>query len=100
MGCLGPRESPRKIGLVWLSFITIIHPLGKRLMTNKDIHLEIRDSVAIVRLSRPAKRNALSDGLVLGLRNVFETFPDTVRAAVLDGEGEHFCAGLDLSELK
>jgi enoyl-CoA hydratase/carnithine racemase len=26
--------------------------------------------------------------------------PDTVRAAVIDGEGEHFCAGLDLSELK
>ncbi len=25
--------------------------------------------------------------------------PDTVRAAVIDGEGEHFCAGLDLSEL-
>ena len=29
-------------------------------MTNKDIHLEIRDAVAIVRLSRPAKRNALA----------------------------------------
>ena len=25
--------------------------------------------------------------------------PATVRAAVIDGEGEHFCAGLDLSEL-
>ena len=26
--------------------------------------------------------------------------PDTARAAVLHGEGEHFCAGLDLSELQ
>jgi enoyl-CoA hydratase/carnithine racemase len=69
-------------------------------MTPKDIHLDIRDAVAIVRLSRPAKRNALSDALILGLREVFEKMPDTVRAIVLDGEGEHFCAGLDLSELK
>jgi enoyl-CoA hydratase/carnithine racemase len=69
-------------------------------MTYKDIQIEIRDAVAVVRLSRPAKRNALSDDLILAVRNVFENLPDTVRAAVLDGEGEHFCAGLDLSELK
>ena len=69
-------------------------------MTNPDLHLDIRDEVAIVRLTRGAKRNALSDSLVLALRNTFETLPSTVRAAVLDGEGPHFCAGLDLSELK
>ncbi len=69
-------------------------------MTQKDVQLEIRGPVAVVRLSRPAKRNALSDGVILALRGIFETLPDTVRAAVLDGEGEHFCAGLDLSELK
>jgi enoyl-CoA hydratase/carnithine racemase len=69
-------------------------------MTHKDVQLEIRGAVAVVRLSRPAKRNALSDGVILALRSIFETLPDTVRAAVLDGEGEHFCAGLDLSELK
>ena len=69
-------------------------------MTSKDVQLELREDIAIVRLSRPAKRNALSDGLVLAIREMFETMPDTVRAIVLDGEGEHFCAGLDLSELK
>ncbi|HSH91240.1 MAG TPA: crotonase/enoyl-CoA hydratase family protein, partial [Ramlibacter sp.] len=51
-------------------------------------------------LSRPAKRNAMSDELILAIREIFENLPDTVRAIVLDGEGEHFCAGLDLSELK
>jgi enoyl-CoA hydratase/carnithine racemase len=56
--------------------------------------------VAIVRLRRPAKRNALNDGLVLSIRHLFETLPEGVRAVVLDGEGDHFCAGLDLSELK
>ena len=69
-------------------------------MSRKDIQLEIRGAVALVRLARPAKRNALSDGLILAVREVFENLPDTVRAAVLDGQGEHFCAGLDLSELQ
>jgi (methylthio)acryloyl-CoA hydratase len=69
-------------------------------MTQKHLHLEIRDHIAIVRLARPAKRNALNDDLILAVRDAFDDMPDTVRAAVLDGEGEHFCAGLDLSELK
>jgi (methylthio)acryloyl-CoA hydratase len=69
-------------------------------MTSKNLHLEIRDRIAIVRLARPAKRNALNDDLILAVRDAFDNLPDTVRAAVIDGEGEHFCAGLDLSELK
>jgi enoyl-CoA hydratase/carnithine racemase len=72
-------------------------------MTKKDIHLDIRGTdkeVAVIRLTRPAKRNALNDGLILALRDIFENLPATVRAAVIDGEGEHFCAGLDLSELQ
>jgi enoyl-CoA hydratase/carnithine racemase len=68
--------------------------------SSKDLQIEIDGDVAIVRLNRAAKRNALSDGLVLAVRHAFETLPATVRAAVLAGSGEHFCAGLDLSELK
>jgi enoyl-CoA hydratase/carnithine racemase len=67
--------------------------------SHPDIQLEIDGDVAIVRLNRPAKRNALSDSLILGVRATFENLPDTVRAAVLDGAGDHFCSGLDLSEL-
>ena len=66
---------------------------------NPDLRLDIQDDIAIVRLTRPAKRNALNDGLILALRDTFQNLPGTVRAAVLDGEGPHFCAGLDLSEL-
>jgi enoyl-CoA hydratase/carnithine racemase len=69
-------------------------------MTSTDLHLDIQDDIAIIRLARGAKRNALSDGLILALRDAFEKLPSTVRAAVIDGEGPHFCAGLDLSELK
>ena len=72
-------------------------------MKNTDIiHLELRGEhkeIAVIRLTRKAKRNAINDALVLALRNLFDGLPATVRAAVLDGEGEHFCAGLDLSEL-
>ncbi|MBK0393982.1 crotonase/enoyl-CoA hydratase family protein [Ramlibacter algicola] len=65
-----------------------------------DLHTELRGDIAVVRLARPAKRNALNDGLVAAIRDTFLGLPDSVRAAVLDGEGDHFCAGLDLSEIK
>ncbi len=67
---------------------------------HQDLSLELQGPVAVVRLNRPAKRNALGDALVLALRDTFQNLPDGVRAAVLAGQGEHFCAGLDLSELK
>ena len=69
-------------------------------MTPNDLHFEMRGTIAVVRLSRPAKRNALGDALILALRNLFETLPSDAKAVVLHGEGDHFCAGLDLSELQ
>ena len=65
-----------------------------------SVQVEHRGAVALVRLSRPTKRNALSDGLMAALAQRFAELPDTTRAVVLHGEGDHFCAGLDLSELK
>lgn len=56
-------------------------------------------TVLHLRLNRPAKRNALSDPLIQQLHTVFVNLPDDIRAAVISGEGAHFCAGLDLSEL-
>jgi enoyl-CoA hydratase/carnithine racemase len=71
-------------------------------MTTQDIQLDIcgdQNEVAVIRLTRPAKRNALNDALVLAIRDTFDNLPASVRAAVITGEGDHFCAGLDLSEL-
>jgi (methylthio)acryloyl-CoA hydratase len=56
-------------------------------------------AVAQVRLNRASKRNAISDDLILQLQTAFIHLPTDVRAVVLSGEGDHFCAGLDLSEL-
>ncbi|GAA6143574.1 crotonase/enoyl-CoA hydratase family protein [Hydrogenophaga sp. 5NK40-0174] len=59
-----------------------------------------QEQIAVIRMTRPAKRNALNDGLILAIRDVFQNLPKSVKAAVVDGEGDHFCAGLDLSELQ
>jgi len=56
-------------------------------------------NVSHVRLNRPAKRNAMNDALVMQLQTAFTQLPAQTRAAVLSGAGEHFSAGLDLSEL-
>ena len=64
------------------------------------VTLEMQGAVAVVQLRRPSKRNALSDGLILAIRNLFQNLPPEARAAVIHGQGEHFCAGLDLSELQ
>jgi enoyl-CoA hydratase/carnithine racemase len=68
--------------------------------TDPDLKLSLDGDVAVVRLSRPVKRNALNDGLILALRDTFMSLPAQVKAAVIHGEGDHFCAGLDLSELQ
>ena len=69
-------------------------------MTKKDLQFEMRGTIAVIRLARPAKRNAIGDALILALRDQLETLPAEARAAVLCAEGEHFCAGLDLSEIQ
>jgi (methylthio)acryloyl-CoA hydratase len=65
-----------------------------------SLHYEQHGKVGILRLARGHKRNALDDDTVAGLDQFFSAVPDGVKAVVLHGEGEHFCAGLDLSELR
>ncbi|MEA2873163.1 MAG: (methylthio)acryloyl-CoA hydratase [Hyphomicrobiales bacterium] len=66
----------------------------------KSLKVQRRGAVAILTLARPEKRNALNDATVLGLEQFFATLPAGVKAVVLNAEGKHFSAGLDLSELK
>jgi enoyl-CoA hydratase/carnithine racemase len=55
--------------------------------------------VVHLRLDRPAKRNAMNAQLVRELHTAFVNLPAAARVAVVSGEGPHFCAGLDLSEV-
>ena len=64
-----------------------------------NLQVDHDGAVSHLRINRPAKRNALNDGLVAELHTAFVNLPQATRAVLLSGEGEHFCAGLDLSEL-
>lgn len=55
--------------------------------------------VGVLTLSRPRKRNALDDATVLDLEARFRGLSSDLGAIVLDAEGDHFCAGLDLNEM-
>ena len=63
------------------------------------IKTETIGSTLKIGLNRPAKRNAMNDAAVLELEACFEGLGPEIRAVVLHGVGEHFSAGLDLSEL-
>src|SRR6266481_4619293 len=63
------------------------------------LKLEISGAVLTVGLNRPAKRNALNDGIMLAIQDCFSNLPEGIGAVVIHGIGEHFSSGLDLSEL-
>jgi (methylthio)acryloyl-CoA hydratase len=63
------------------------------------LKIENNGAVLSVGLNRPAKRNALNDGIMLAIQDCFSDIPDGVGAIVVHGVGDHFSSGLDLSEL-
>ncbi len=63
------------------------------------LKIETVGKVLTVGLNRPAKRNALNDGLMAAIKQCFTEIPADIGAVVIHGIGEHFSAGLDLSEL-
>ena len=62
----------------------------------------VADEVATLTLSRPQVRNALNEQLISLLTQTFHklSVADAVRAVVLKGDGQVFCAGADLTWLK
>jgi enoyl-CoA hydratase len=65
-----------------------------------SILYERRDQIAIIRLNRPAQRNALSLEMIAALSDHFgnlHTQPN-LRVVILTGVGAAFCAGSDLTE--
>ncbi len=66
---------------------------------------ERRQSVAVIRLNRPEKLNALSSEMILALGDLFESIgkptnsESDLRAIIITGAGTAFCAGTDIGEL-
>jgi 2-(1,2-epoxy-1,2-dihydrophenyl)acetyl-CoA isomerase len=59
-----------------------------------------RNAVSTITINRPGRRNALNAPVKTALRDALGAVAvdDSVRAVVLTGAGEHFCAGQDLAE--
>jgi enoyl-CoA hydratase/carnithine racemase len=65
---------------------------------SKVLDIGVNDSIAVLTMNRPEKRNAMSDQLLDAIDSFFTSPPEGVKVAVLTGTAGHFCSGLDLSE--
>ena len=67
-------------------------------MQPRTFHYEEADGVAVVRLERPERLNALTFESYAELRDTFRALGDreSVRSVVLTGTGRAFCSGLDV----
>jgi enoyl-CoA hydratase/carnithine racemase len=63
------------------------------------LRVEQRGPIVHLRLNRPAKRNAINDRFIAEIHTAFVNLPAEARVVIVTGEGAHFCAGLDLSDL-
>lgn len=63
-----------------------------------SIQFTVEDGVAIIRLNRPDRMNALSAEMRAEIIDAARTAPRLARVLVLTGEGKAFCAGQDLSD--
>ncbi|MGY3694337.1 enoyl-CoA hydratase/carnithine racemase [Bradyrhizobium sp. USDA 3240] len=70
-------------------------------MTTDRISLSIANGVADIRLDRPDKLNALDPAMFTAIAAIGAQLKDNpkIRAVVLSGEGQAFCAGLDIERL-
>jgi enoyl-CoA hydratase len=71
-------------------------------MNSEFISEERRESIAIIRLNRPEKFNALSREMILAISDILTNLQrdDKLRVVILTGVGDKaFCAGTDISEL-
>jgi enoyl-CoA hydratase/carnithine racemase len=60
------------------------------------LQLKIDNAVAVVTLSRPERRNAMTPGMWHGLAAIGASLPPAIRVVVIRGAGPSFSAGLDL----
>jgi 2-(1,2-epoxy-1,2-dihydrophenyl)acetyl-CoA isomerase len=65
------------------------------------IIFEVKDNIAIIRLNRPEKFNAITGPMALRLQSILDdcATDKSIRSLYLTGNGRAFCAGQDLSEL-
>jgi enoyl-CoA hydratase/carnithine racemase len=72
---------------------------GDALGLPPSLRLRRDGATAILTLTRATKRNALDDATIAGIERFFSAPPEWAAVVVLDADGGHFSAGLDLNEL-
>src|SRR5579862_660599 len=70
-------------------------------MPYSTLKIERDAALAIITLTRPEKRNAISSQMIADLLAVLaEAEGSDARVVILTGEGKSFCSGMDLDELR
>jgi enoyl-CoA hydratase len=66
----------------------------------QSVLAEERDGVLVITINRPHRRNALTADVAVGLREALSRLDGSseLRAGVITGAGDHFCAGMDLRD--
>jgi len=67
-----------------------------------EVLIESNESIRIITLNRPDKRNALNAELIAALKDALREADadDSLRCVVIRGAGNDFCSGADLSALQ
>ena len=68
-------------------------------MAEPALLTEVQDHVLTVTINRPDKKNAVNAEVLCGLTDAWNRLDrdDDLRACILTGAGDNFCAGMDLS---
>jgi methylglutaconyl-CoA hydratase len=66
------------------------------------INVTTHDSIRIIELNRPDKRNALNDELIAALKDALRESDEdeSLRAILIRGAGKDFCSGADLAAIQ
>lgn len=69
-------------------------------MTDELVRTDVSEEIMHVRLARPEKLNALTDGMYAALADALKTASNdrTIRVMLLSSEGHAFCAGNDIAD--
>lgn len=67
-------------------------------ISTKNCRVEKKGHVLLVTLARPEAKNALSSAMLVGMYRAWRRLDEDkdLRVAILTGEGDTFCAGMDL----
>ncbi|HVF46504.1 MAG TPA: enoyl-CoA hydratase/isomerase family protein, partial [Pyrinomonadaceae bacterium] len=63
------------------------------------VNISTSETVRVIELNRPEKRNALNDELIAGLKAALRDaeYEESLRSIVIRGSGNDFCSGADLA---